>query len=108
MREAGLPELRRTKDLTLQVYGLQSEGAHHRRRWTQDAVNPELRSMIRGPTAHWRRRAGTAASLLAVVEGSVMTVGDALGFFIGPGWYEQAVKPLLAELAALRAARPLP
>jgi hypothetical protein len=42
-----------------------------------------------------------------VVEESVMMVGDALGRFFGPRWYEQAVKPLLAGFEAAREAKPL-
>ena len=34
MREAGVPKIRSTADLTLQMYDAQSQAAHHRRRWT--------------------------------------------------------------------------
>ena len=53
----GLPELQRSHELTRQIYGQHSETAHHRRKWTQDAVAPRLRTMIRGRSRVWARRA---------------------------------------------------
>jgi hypothetical protein len=108
MREAGLPTLKRTDALTLEIYDQHSAAAHHRRRWTQDAVTPALRTMIRGRTDSWLRRAGTTAALLAVVEEGVQAVGDGLSSFVGPGWYEESVKPLLEGFAAVRLAHALP
>jgi hypothetical protein len=107
MRDAGIPELRRMNDLTLEIYKQHSEAAHHRRRWAQDAVSPQLRTMIRGRTTRWERRAGTVVAMLAMVEESVATVGDALGGFFAPGWYAQGVMPLLSSFEALREAKPL-
>lgn len=108
MREAGVPELRRTDELTRRIYGQHSEAAHHRRKWTQDAVAPQLRTMIRGRTTVWARRAVGARKMLGIVEESVASVGDALAPFFGPGWYEQHVIPVLASFEALRVTHPLP
>lgn len=108
MEAAGLAPLRRTNALTRTIYGEHSEAAHHRRRWTQDAVVLPLRTMIRGRTTHWLRRAGTTAALLPVVEEGVMSIGHALAVLYGPGWYDRQVKPLLESFAAVRQAQPLP
>ena len=108
MCAAGLPPLRRTNELTRTVYSEHSEAAHHRRRWTQDAVISPLRTMIRGRTTHWLRRAGTTAALLPVVEECVMAIGSGLAVFYGPDWYERQVKPLLESFAAVGEAQPLP
>jgi len=107
MRDAGIPELDRTRDLDRAMYGHQSEAAHHRRKWTQDAVLPPARTMLRGPTTVWLRRAGTTAAMLPVVEESVMLVGDALARFLPPDWYEQRVGPFLLSFEALRVTQPL-
>ena len=40
MLAAGLPPLQRMGEMTRTIYGEHSEAAHHRRRWTQDAVSP--------------------------------------------------------------------
>jgi hypothetical protein len=106
-REAGGPELGIPAGLERQIYGDQSQAAHHRRKWTQDAVFPEQRTMRRGPTTDWARRAATTASMLVVVEEAVMAVGDALGEFMPPGWYIEHVVPFLQTFEALRVARPL-
>lgn len=107
MREQGLPEIPRTKDLTRRLYGGQSEAAHHRRKWTQDAVAPQLRTMISGPTEVWERRAATVAAMVGVVEECVTTVGGALALFYGPGWFERRIKPWRESFEALRATAPL-
>jgi hypothetical protein len=107
MREAGVGTLPQTDALSSQLYREHSQAAHHQRRWVQDAVFPRLRTMLRGRSDHWLRRAGTTASLLAVVEEGVLAVGDGLGRFYGPGWYEENVKPLIQGLAAMRQAQPL-
>jgi hypothetical protein len=107
MTAEGKKELERTDDRTLGLYSQFSEATHHRRRWVQEAVAPELRIMLRGPTTVWARRAMTAATMAAVVEEAVMSVGDALERFQGPGWYEENVKPFIASFDALRDEQPL-
>jgi hypothetical protein len=106
VREAG-PELEMPAGLERQMYGEQSQAAHHRRKWTQDAVFPDQRTMLRGPTTDWARRAARTASMLVVVEEAVMAVGDALGEFMPPGWYIKNVVPFLQTFESLRVARPL-
>lgn len=108
MRSQGFDELPNTKKLNEQIYGQHSEAAHHRRRWTQDAVFPDLRTMIRGRTGHWMRRVGTTAAMVGVVEESVTQIGDALSYLLGPSWYEERVKPLQQTFQALRVTKPLP
>jgi hypothetical protein len=108
MGEMGLEALPSTKELTEHIYGEHSEAAHHRRRWVQDAVFPDLRMIITGVTPYWRRRAGTVASMVAVVEEIVTQVGDGISYFYGPQWYEEKVKPLQESFAVVRAAYPLP
>lgn len=108
MRQAGLPELGRTREQTRVLYGHHSQAAHHRRKWTQDAVAPRLRTMLRGPTTVWERRAGTTAAMLGVVEEAVVSVGGALDVFMPPNWYVEKVKPFLVAFEALRETEPLP
>lgn len=36
-----------------------------------------------------------------------MAIGDGIGQFYGPGWYEGNVKPLIESFAAVRQAQPL-
>ncbi len=108
MQEAGLGTLERTAERSREIYGQHSQAAHHRRRWTQDAVAPRLRTMLRGRSTPWIRRAGTTAAMLAVVEESVIAVGDALQAFLPQGWYSQRVKPFLETFEALRQSQPLP
>jgi len=107
MRQAGGPELPRTRELTRRLYDERSQAAHHRRRWTQDAVLLPLRTMFRGPSAAWIRRAATTAAMVAVAEEAVESVGGALAWFFGPSWYPEHVKPLLASFEALRETQPL-
>lgn len=102
MRELGLPELEKAQDKSRFMYEHQSQAAHHRRQWSQDAVLPELRTMIRGPSTHWERRAITTAAMLAVVEEAIMSVGDGLSPFFPDGWYADRVRPLLDALEAMR------
>lgn len=108
MRSAGVPELNRTRELTRAVYGDQSQAAHHRRKWTQDAVAPALRTMLRGPTIVWERRAATTSAMLPVVEEAVISVGGALDPFLPPNLFEEHVKPFLDSFEALRETQPLP
>lgn len=107
MRARDLPEIARTEDKTRALYGYQSEAAHHRRKWTQDAVAPLLREMIYGPTEAWERRANHVAAGLGVVEESVTTVGDALSPFMAEGWFTNHIKPFSAAFDALRTTQPL-
>lgn len=107
MTELGLPTLEKAQEKSKSMYDLQSRAAHHRRKWTQDAVLPELRTMIQGPSHHWGRRAVTTAAMLAVVEESVMSVGDALSPFFPGGWYDEHIKPFLTTFETIRIAQPL-
>jgi hypothetical protein len=107
MTAEGKDELQRTEDRTRGLYDQFSGAAHHRRQWVQEAVAPELRTMLRGPTTVWIRRAMTTAMMVAVVEESVMSVGDALERFHGQGWYKRNVEPYLASFAVLRVEQPL-
>jgi hypothetical protein len=108
MRAAGFPELERTSERTRELYGQQSQAAHHRRRWTQDAVFAGQRTMLRGRATVWVRRAATTAAMVGVVEEAVQAVGDALQAFHGPGWYRQEVQPFVESFEALRQSSPLP
>lgn len=108
MQDAGLGTLERTAERSREIYGHHSQAAHHRRRWTQDAVVPRLRTMLRGRSTWWIRRAGTTAPMLAVVEESVIAVGDALQPFLPEGWYAQRVTPFFEAFQALRQSQPLP
>jgi hypothetical protein len=107
LREAGLEEIPSTTEQSKFLYGEHSQAAHHRRRWTLDAVTPALRTMIIGPTDNWLRRAGTAAAMLGVVEECVIAAGGCLSGFLPDGWYAEKVKPFLEAFAALRASQPL-
>jgi hypothetical protein len=108
MREAGLDEIPSTTEQSKFLYGEHSQAAHHRRRWTLDAVSPALRTMITGPTDNWLRRAGTAAAMLGVVEECVISIGGCLSGFLPDGWYAEKVKPFLETFRALRQSQPLP
>jgi hypothetical protein len=107
MTAEGKDELQRTEERTRRLYDQLSGAAHHRRQWVQDAVAPELRTMLWGPTTVWARRAMTTATMVAVVEEAVMSVGDTLERFHGQGWYKQNVEPYIAGFAVLRAEQPL-
>jgi hypothetical protein len=107
MRAQGSPPLRKLTRLIRAMYAEQSQAAHHRRRWTQDEVLPDLRTMIRGRTNHWLRRAATTNAMLAVVEEGVQCVRDSLGRFYA-GFYAEYVQPLIANIAAVRGTHPLP
>jgi len=107
MTTQGKQELERTKGHTERLYAEFSEAAHNRRRWVQDAVAPELRTMLRGPTTVWVRRAITAAVMVAVVEEAVISVGGALELFHGSGWYKDNVSSHIADFERLRSEQPL-
>jgi hypothetical protein len=108
MLAAGEKEIESTLERTRDIYDKHSQAAHHRRRWTQDAVSAPLRSMIRGRAATpWVRRAATTASLVSVVEETTISVGDALSHFQSAGWYEDQVKPFIQSFEALRQTVPL-
>lgn len=107
MRDFGVPELQRAREATRTLYGHQSQAAHHRRKWTQDAVAPQLRTMFRGPTTVWSRRAVTTAAMLGVVEEAVLSVGDTLAAFMPSSWYGQHITPFVATFEAHRATQPL-
>ena len=106
-RAAGGPELAVPEGLQRGIYGDQSQAAHHRRKWTQNAVSPPLRTMLRGSTDVWARRAVTTAAMLPVVEEAVLFVGDALAQFMAPGWYGEHVVPFVQTFDAVRTAQPL-
>ena len=108
MKEAGLKEIPSTTEQSKFLYGEHSQAAHHRRRWTLDAVTLALRTMIIGPTDNWLRRAGTAAAMLGVVEECVISAGGSLSGFLPDGWYAEKVKPFLEAFKALRQSQPLP
>ncbi|MFY9487211.1 MAG: hypothetical protein WAP35_00745 [Solirubrobacterales bacterium] len=107
-REAGGPELRTTKQLSIDLYDLHSQAAHHRRRWVEDAVFPDERTMMRGRTQAWIRRAVTARAMTGVVDESILCVGNALRHFHERGWFVAQVAPLIDGFEALDTSHPLP
>jgi hypothetical protein len=108
VRAAGGPEMPDVGPLTRRIYGEHSEAAHHRRRWTQDAVFPDLRAMIRGSSGYWLRRAGTVAAVLPVVEEGFVFAGDSLAsMFFGVEWFGREIRPLQASFDAVRRTSPL-
>lgn len=100
-------ELPRTETPTRKVYAELSEAAHHLRRWVQDAVAPELRTMARGQDTAWLRRAATTSVLLMMVGEGIDSTGGAVERFRGPPWFVENVKPYEASFAALALAQPL-
>jgi hypothetical protein len=106
--QLGGPDLEAVRELPREIYGEQSQAAHHRRKWTQDAVAPMLRTMLTGPTTVWHRRAVTTAAMLVVVEEAVVSVGDALGELMPPQWWIEHIKPFIEAFEALRVTNPLP
>ena len=102
--EAAFPSL---ETISGKVYGELSGAAHHRRKWVDDNVIESERRMIKGKTDVWIRRAATTDSLLAVVEESIIIVGDAFSQFNEPGWYKANVGRFLEAFATLRLTMPL-
>lgn len=98
----GGPDIEAERGLPREIYGMQSQAAHHHRKWTQDAVAPLLRTMLTGTTTVWQRRAATAAAMLPVVGEAVVSVGDALGEFMPPQWWISHVKPFVDAFETLR------
>ncbi len=93
--------------ISAQVHGELSGAAHHRRKWVDDNVNESERSMIKGKTDIWVRRAATTDSLMAVIEESMIIVGDAFSQFNEPTWYKENVGRFLEAFAVLRITMPL-
>ena len=99
--------VKRSADLSRRLYDQQSQAAHHRRRYVQNAVSPDLRQMVRGPETDWTRRASIIATVCQQIEEAVMSIGEALERFYGQGFYEAQVKPFVVSFEALRQAQPL-
>jgi len=110
MREAGIDDegnLNVGAGLSRTMYSKLSEPAHHFRKWTEDAVAPDLRQMIVGPAEAWERRAATVASMVAVVEECILSVGDALAHFMPPGWWDEHIERYRKSFALLIKNQPL-
>lgn len=107
-RAGGGPDLATTKELSLKIYDLHSQASHHRRRWVTDAVFAEERTMIRGATTVWMRRAVTANAMVGVVDESIFGVGNALSYFHEQGWFIEHVMPWSTEFDKLHKLNPLP
>jgi hypothetical protein len=107
IREAGGPAIPASEQLTREIHKQQSEAAHHQRRWTQDAVAPALRTMMRGPTSVWERRVGSARIVLMWVDEGIQGIGVALDQFHGDSWYESNVRPHFDAFKALSESHPL-
>jgi hypothetical protein len=100
-------ELGRTGTLTKRLYGELSKGAHHERPAVQEAVAPQLRTMIRGPDHAWQRRAIATSLMMSVLGEAFDWVSTELDRFYGASWYEKNVKPYWARFAALAQEHPL-
>lgn len=89
------------------IYAVQSEAAHHRRRFTQDSISVPLRMSLRGPHNLWARRAEMTNEMLPAVEGGLLHVADALCCFYDD-FASKHLQPHLDTFAALRLSHPLP
>jgi hypothetical protein len=107
MRQAGVPPVKRTWNLSDELYDRYSAAAHNRRAWVQDAVSPDLRTMARGPHPSTIRRAVTIASVGGLVEEAVQSIGDALSRFYGPKFFAKHIQPLITSFKAMRDTQPL-
>jgi hypothetical protein len=111
MKEAGINDqgnLNVGASLSRTMYSKLSEPAHHYRKWTEDAVAPDLRQMIVGPAEAWERRAATVASMVAVIEECILSVGDALAHFMPPDWWDEHIERYRKSFALLMKIQPLP
>lgn len=107
MRDAGVPPIRQTVDLSSDLYGNLSKAGHHRRPWVADAVSVPLRQMATGPHPDPVRRAGYVEWAGHVIEEAVQTVGDAFVRFYGAGFFMKQIAPLVTSFKAIREAQPL-
>jgi hypothetical protein len=109
MKEQGIGHMTVSREgLSRELYSNLSEATHHRRRWVQDTVFDAERVMLVGPVDHWVRRGATTGTLVAVVEETVIAVGDSQSQFIADrSWYANRVKPFIESFEALRTSLPL-
>ena len=106
--QQGAEAIQSTEELNVEIYDQHSRAAHHRRGWVQDAVFPDERTMIRGISDAWVRRAITTHSMVKVIDESIIFVGSALANFFGQGWFTKNIAPLLASFDELHKIYVLP
>lgn len=107
LAEKGLPTLGRSKELDAEMYDRLSRTAHNRRSSCLDAVSLPARQMAYGYHPSAIRRAGYTSWASRLTIETVDLVGDALGLFYSPTFFEDKVKPLRRSIEAIEQAQPL-
>jgi hypothetical protein len=109
MEEAGIPDDGTdVVKLGQQIYGMMSEGAHHRRAALEENLAPRLRQYAYGgphPSAHVR--AGNVSYCGHFLEEVVIVVGSAFADILGPEYYKSGVQPILNSLRDVRERAPI-
>jgi hypothetical protein len=89
------------------IYDMLSKIGHTRRSGLRDAVAPPLRRMATGPHPNVLIRGDYALWATYVIKEVLMSVGEVLSRFAGPGYFQDQVRPLIDALEQVRRARPL-
>lgn len=95
-------------ELSKAHYHLLSGDAHHRRRYTQQAVSDPLRTMVRGPHPDPVVRAKAVEWGGHMIEEVILTVGDTMSRFYGRDYAQRRVLDLTIRFNALRRDAPIP
>lgn len=82
-------------ELSRQLYGGMSAAAHHQRSIVDEAIDHESRTMIYGPDPRQSERLAYTEFAGALIQEVLITVGDALSFLWGPGFYQRDLAPML-------------
>jgi hypothetical protein len=93
--------------MSLSIYDVLSRIGHTRRSGTRDSVSAPLRQMVTGPHPDPLIRGEYVEWSIALIEEVMLSVGDALGRFVGPSYFKEIVHPIISALHAVRAAHPL-
>lgn len=89
------------------IYDVLSRAAHIRHSGTTDAISVELRTMATGPHPNPHISASYVDYGGRIIEEVLLTIGEIISRFCGPGWFERTIKPSLDALANVRRSYPL-
>lgn len=106
-RERGVEIEGDVAELTRELYGILSQGAHNDRPGFADSVFRTGRVFSYGPHPNPLVRAAYVDYASELIEQIVMEVGDALAVIYGGDWYRETVRPLVTALHAVRDDQPI-